>query len=217
VALPEGNQLMSAQNASVERQAEALEVGPDEKGVNVKKAITIKGTPDELYSFWRDFTNLPRFMSHVQEIKVLDDRRSHWKVNAPGGTSVEWDAEIVEDEPGRLIAWRSLEGADIRNAGWVRFAPARMERGENRQETVVFVELQYDPPLGKVGSVIAKFLGEEPEKQVYDELRAFKQVIEIGEVTLSDGSLFGPHLTPRPAQPVSDEELAKQQPRGVTP
>ena len=193
-----------------ENLPETLEVGADEGGVNVKKAITILGSPEQLYGFWRDFENLPRIMSHVQAIHVQDGGRSHWKVNAPGGGSVEWDAEIVEDQPNRLIAWRSLAGADIPNAGWVRFTPAR-----DPQETVVFVELQYDPPLGKVGSTLAKFLGEEPEKQVYDSLRAFKQVMEIGEVTLSDGSLFSPHLAQRPAQPVSDEELAEHNWKGV--
>jgi uncharacterized membrane protein len=186
------------------RQAETMPVGPDEKGINIRKAISINKPVAELYSFWRNFENLPRFMSHVQEIHVLDERRSHWKVNAPGNTTVEWDAEIIADEPNRLIAWRSLEGADIRNAGSVRFEEGRPGRG-----SIMLVELQYAPPLGKLGSLIAKFLGEEPEKQVYDELRALKQLMEVGEVTISDGSLFGPHLAQRPGQPPSDEDLAK--------
>ncbi len=196
---------MSIQEKSEQRLAEDLEVGPDAKGVNVRKAITIKASPEQLYTFWRNFENLPRIMSHVQSIAVLDAEHSHWVVNAPGGGSVSWDAEIIDDQPNHLIAWRSLEGADVTNRGWIRFDSAA-----DPQETVVFVELQYDPPLGKLGATLAKFLGEEPEKQVYDELHALKQVMETGEVTLSDGSLFGPHLAQRPAQPASDEELAEQ-------
>jgi uncharacterized membrane protein len=145
-------------------------------------------------------------MSHVQSIQVTDDRHSHWKVNAPAGTSVEWDAEIIDDQPNARIAWQSLPGALTPNAGSVRFGRSTGDRG-----TRVIVELQYDPPLGKIGATVAKLLGEEPEKQVYDELRSFKQVMEIGEVTRSDAAPWGPQLAQRPGQPLSDEEIAKHE------
>ena len=183
-----------------------MAVGEEEKGIHIVKAVTINRSAEELYTFWRNFENLPRFMSHVQSVQVTDDRRSHWKVNAPAGTSVEWDAEITDDEPNSRIAWQSLPGALTPNAGSVRFERATGGRG-----TRVVVELQYDPPLGKIGATVAKLLGEEPEKQVYDELRAFKQVMEIGEVTRSDGSPWGNQLAQRPAQPLSDEEIAKHE------
>ncbi len=187
-----------------QQQAQTLMVGEEEKGIHVTKAVTINRSPEELYQFWHNFENLPRFMSHVKSVQTLDDRRSHWKVNGPANTSVEWDAEVVDDQPNKRIAWQSLEGASVRNAGWVRFEPVGGNRG-----TRVTVELQYEPPLGKLGATVAKFLGEEPEKQVYDDLHAFKQVMEIGEVTRSEGSLWGPHLAQRPAQPPSDQELMK--------
>src|SRR4051812_22284164 len=78
----------------------------------VKKSIIINRSPEELYRFWRDFENLPRFMNHLESVRVLDDKRSHWVAKAPAGTSVEWDAEIIEDRPGELIAWRSLAGSE---------------------------------------------------------------------------------------------------------
>ena len=187
-----------------QQQPQQIPVGKEEKGIHVVKAVTINRPPEELYQFWHNFENLPRFMSHVQSVQTLDDRRSHWKVNAPANMSVEWDAEIIADEPNRRIAWQSLPDAGVRNAGSVRFEPANGNRG-----TRVTVELQYEPPLGKLGATVAKLLGEEPEKQVYDELRAFKQVMELGEVTRSDGSLWGPQLAQRPAQPPSEEELRK--------
>ena len=186
------------------QQSQQIPVGKEEKGIHVVKAVTINRPPEELYQFWHNFENLPRFMSHVQSVQMLDERRSHWKVNAPANMSVEWDAEIIADEPNRRIAWQSLPDAGVRNAGSVRFEPANGNRG-----TRMTVELQYEPPLGKLGATVAKLLGEEPEKQVYDELRAFKQVMELGEVTRSDGSLWGPQLAQRPAQPPSEEELQK--------
>ena len=186
------------------QQPQQIPVGKEEKGIHVVKAVTINRPPEELYQFWHNFENLPRFMSHVQSVQTLDDRRSHWKVNAPANMSVEWDAEIIADEPNRRIAWQSLPDAGVRNAGSVRFEPANGNRG-----TRMTVELQYEPPLGKLGATVAKLLGEEPEKQVYDELRAFKQVMELGEVTRSDGSLWGPQLAQRPAQPPSEDELRK--------
>ena len=163
--------------------------------MNVTKTTTINRPPEELYRFWRDFENLPRFMRHLEAVKVTAPGRSHWKAKAPAGQTVEWDAEVTEDRPNELIAWRSLEGADVANSGSVRFTPATGGRG-----TVVRVEVQYDPPGGKAGALVAKLFGEEPEQQVQDDLRAFKQVIETGEVVLSEATVDGTHIVQRPAQ-----------------
>ena len=164
--------------------------------MKVKKVVTIDRSPDELYTFWHNFENLPRFMRHLEAVQVTGDTRSHWKVKGPADKSVEWDAEITEDIPNELIAWRSLEGADVPNSGTVRFTPATGGRG-----TWVHVELEYDPPGGKLGALVAKIFGEEPEKQVYDDLRAFKQVMELGEVVLSDATIESTNLIQRPGQP----------------
>jgi uncharacterized membrane protein len=172
----------------------------------VKKSIIINRSPEELYQFWRDFENLPRFMNHLEAVRVLDDRRSHWVAKAPAGTSVEWDAEITEDRPGELIAWRSLEGSEVENSGSVRFETAPGERG-----TIVVVEMAYNPPGGVIGEWIAKLTGDDPGQQAHEALRCFKQVMETGEVIVSDGTVWDNGLlTQRPAQPVSDEELKQQ-------
>lgn len=152
--------------------------------LQVSKSVTIKRPRHEVYDFWRNLENLPRFMQHLETVRVAD-RRSHWVAKAPAGT-VEWDAEIVEEQANELIAWRSLPESDIRHQGSVRFREAPADRG-----TEVDVQLQYDAPGGKAGAMIAKLFGEEPMQQIRDDLRRFKQVMETGEVVLSEGSLEG--------------------------
>lgn len=158
-------------------------------GVHVEQAFTINKPRAELYQFWRNFENLPRFMSHLESVKVLDGNKSHWVAKAPkfyGGGQVEWDAEVINDEPNTLIAWRSLDDADVDNAGSVRFLDAPQGRG-----TEVRVVLDYIPPAGKVGSLIAKLFLEEPSIQVREDLRAFKQIMEAGEVPTTEGQPMG--------------------------
>lgn len=170
------------------------------EGIEVKQSITIDRSPEELYSFWRDFENLPRIMDHLESVQVTGDRQSHWKAKAPAGMRVEWDAEILEDEPNSRISWRSLENADVQNSGTVRFTPAPGARG-----TEVHVDLQYKPPGGAIGATIAKLFGEEPEQQISEDLRRFKQLIEAGDITLSDATIHGNNLRQHPAQPPRSE------------
>jgi uncharacterized membrane protein len=152
--------------------------------LHVTKSITVRRPRREVYDFWRALENLPRFMQHLQDVGV-NGPRSHWVANSPTGT-VEWDAEIVDERPGELLSWRSLPGSELPNHGRVLFRDAPADRG-----TEVDVELSYDPPAGSAGSAIAKLLGEAPEQQIRDDLRRFKQVMEIGEVVRSEGSLEG--------------------------
>ena len=154
--------------------------------LHVKKSVTINLPPHEVYRFWRELDNLPRFMIHLERVTTIGHQRSHWVVKAPAGTTVDWDAEIVEDRPDEFIAWRSLDGASVPNRGSVRFAHAPGDRG-----TEVHVDLAYEAPAGSVGVTLAKLFGEEPGQQVRDDLRRFKQVMETGEVVRSDGSLDG--------------------------
>jgi uncharacterized membrane protein len=154
--------------------------------MHVIKRITINRPVEEVYQFWRDLENLPRFMQHLEEVHVIGERRSHWVATAPAGRTVEWDAEIVSEQDNELIAWRSLPESDVRHAGTVRFRPAPADRG-----TEVSVELDYEPPAGAVGAAAAKLFGEEPKQQLADDLRRFKQVMETGEVVRSEGSLEG--------------------------
>lgn len=164
--------------------------------IGVREVITVNRPAEDLYRFWHDFENLPRFMSHLESVEVTGPGRSRWKAKAPAGMTVEWDAEVLEDRPNELIAWRSLEGADVDNTGSVRFVPAPSGRG-----TEVRVVLHYDPPGGPIGAWIAALFGEAPEQQIHDDLRLFKQVMETGEVVLSDASFEGARLFQRPAQP----------------
>jgi uncharacterized membrane protein len=179
----------------------SLELSKDEhpeKGIaiEVKRSVTIDKPAADLYQYWRNFDNLPGFMQHLESVEVLDNRRSRWVAKAPFGKKVEWEAEITEDTPNERISWRSIDGADVTNYGSVRFMPAAGNRG-----TVVQVHFQYKPPAGLIGATAARLFGEEPELQVTDDLRAFKQMMELGEVVISEGSLEGGHLVQHPATP----------------
>ncbi len=154
--------------------------------LRVTQAIAINRPPTELYQFWRNFQNLPRFMKHLESVTAGEGNQSHWVARGPAKTTIEWDAEIIEDHPNELIAWRSLAGATVPNTGSVRFERATGGRG-----TLVRVKMQYAPPAGVVGAVIAKLFGEDPVWQVKDDLRRFKQVMEIGEVTTTEGQSAG--------------------------
>jgi uncharacterized membrane protein len=146
------------------------------EGIKVEKSVVVNRPVREVYRFWRNFENLPRFMDHLEGVTVIDETRSHWIAKAPAGAKVEWDAVIHNEIEDELIAWRSLPGSDVSNAGSVHFTPL----GDGSQ-TEVRVVLSYDPPAGKVGAAVAKLLGEEPSKQVEDDLRRFKQVMEAAE------------------------------------
>ena len=171
------------------------------KGIRVNSAITVGRPVSEVYGFWRNFGNLPRFMSHLESVEVVDDRRSHWTALGPAGIRVEWEAETVEDRPNELISWRSLAGGQVDTAGSVRFRPAPGNRG-----TEIVVEMRYDPPGGVLGASIAKLFGESGQEVVNRDLQAFKNVLEVGEVVHSDSSIYtGAH----PARPPSDKEFEK--------
>jgi len=149
---------------------------PYGKGIRVEKSVTINRSPDELYRFWRNFENLPRFMSHLKAVHVLDEKRSHWIAKGPAGSEAEWDAEVINEIPNELIGWRSVDGSQINNAGSVHFTRTVANRG-----TEVKVILRYDPPGGILGAVISKLFGEDPAHQVQEDLRTLKQILETGE------------------------------------
>lgn len=160
--------------------------GEAKQGIHVEKAVTINRPMEELYRFWRDFENLPRFMHHLKSVTVSDERHSHWVATAPAGASVEWDAEITADRENEQIAWRSLEGSEVPNSGQVRFVPAPGGRG-----TEVRVSLDYAPPAGLLGATFARLFGEEPSQQVEKDLLRFKNLMEAGEIPTTDGQPHG--------------------------
>jgi uncharacterized membrane protein len=139
-------------------------------------AVTINRSAADLFAWWRDFSNLASVMENVERIDVLDSKRSHWVVKAPGGATVEWDAIVTEETEGSLIAWASAEGADIANSGRVTF------RDAGARGTVVSATILYDPPAGMIGKLVAKLFQREPNIQVRRDLARFKQLMETGEV-----------------------------------
>lgn len=171
-------------------------------------STTIRADAARVYGFWRDFTNLPKVMAHLESVDVTGDRTSHWTASAPFGKSVEWDAEITEDVPDERIAWASVGEATVPNQGKVWFGPA-----PDGESTEVHVLIAYDLPGGAVGKAAAKYFGEEPGQQLDDDLRRFKQVLETGEIVRSDGAPYGKlarkEFPQHPAQPLSADERAE--------
>lgn len=154
---------------------------PHGHGICVEKSVTIDRPAAELYHWWHNLSNLPMALGYLHSVHVLTDKRSHWVAEAPGGMRVEWDAEIINDIPEELIGWRSIEGADVPNAGSVHFEPIGDGHG-----TIVKVELQYEPPAGILGATFAKIFGRDPDQTVYNALHHFKQLMETGQVIPMD-------------------------------
>ena len=174
--------------------------GPEQTGAPIAMSetpvlmsITIGKPREEIYSFWRDLNNLPRFMENLERIDVLDDRRSHWVVQAPAGRKVEWNSVITEDQPGRRIAWEAEDGADVKNSGFVEFKDAPANLG-----TEVHAHIVYDAPGGAVGALIAKIFAKEPGVQAHRELRRLKMLLETGEIanTEAPGAAPRAHIGP---------------------
>ena len=170
-------------------------------GIKVEKTITVERSPEELYRLWHNFENLPRFMSHLESVKMIDPRHSHWVARGPLGTRVEWDAETHTDRANELISWRSLEGANVDTAGSVHFTKEPDSTG-----TQVRVVFKYNPPGEKLGVALAKLLGETPEQEVERDLQHFKEEVEAKE----------PRRKPRvdPVQEASEESFPASDPPG---
>jgi uncharacterized membrane protein len=182
-------------NAKINAQPAGVPAG---KGIKVSQHVTINKPPSEVFRFWSNFENLPRFMDHLESVKLHQNGCSHWVAKAPLGTKVEWDAEIVDAKTNEFISWRSKPGTSVPNEGTVRFKPTATGEG-----TEVEVTLEYKPPAGALGATIAKLFGEEPQIQVAGDLRRFKNIMETGEVPTSGGQTVAasdlPTTPPTPA------------------
>jgi len=172
------------------------------RGIRVEQATTINRSIDEVYQFWRNFENFPRFMRHLESVQQLSGTISRWRAKGPAGISVEWEAEMIEERDHEWIAWRSLEGANVPNSGSVRFRRAPGARG-----TEIRVQLQYSPPAGALGQGIAWLFGEEPSQQIHEDLHRAKQLLETGEIPLSDGFGLWRAAQP-PADPLELKDIA---------
>jgi uncharacterized membrane protein len=198
--------LICARGLQEERGQRRLAGGHIEDEVSVEKSVTVKRPIEEVFAFWKGYANLPRFMRHLKSVETLGENRTRWTATGPAGVAVSWDAETTVERENEWIAWRSLENADVCNHGSVRFRQAPAGRG-----TEVHVHLQYRPPAGRLGRGIAWIFGEEPAQQIKEDLRRFKQLLETGEIPLSEG--FGLSRPARPARDVQEiVELA-----GVSP
>jgi uncharacterized membrane protein len=185
--------VMAARELSMQPKNTPQQREAKKGNVFTRRSVTVGRPVAEVYAFWRNFENFPQFMRHLVTVTDLGEGRSHWVAKGPAGREVQWEARITDERENELIAWRSVEGADVFNAGEVSFRPAPGGRG-----TEVRVELRYDPPMGKLGAKVAQLWREEPGQQVADDLRHFKQVMEIGEIVFSDATKQrGMH----PAQP----------------
>jgi uncharacterized membrane protein len=156
------------------------------RGVHVKESVTINRPVAEMYAFWRNLENLPRFMDHLESVQTTAPDKSHWIAKGPAGMRVEWDAEIHNEVENQLIGWRSLPGSQVTSAGSVNFDDAGPNRG-----TRITVHLQYEPPAGKLGAWFAKLFGEEPSQQIHEDLRRLKRTMEAGEIPTTEGQSSG--------------------------
>lgn len=174
----------SATHTSTRDSSTKTALGGD-RGVHVRRAMTIYKPVEQVYAFWRDFSNLPKCMTHLESVTRIDDRRSHWVAKGPGGVRVEWDAEIIHEEADRVIGWRSLDNAEVISAGSVTF------REDGRGGTEITVHLQYEPPAGRFGALVARLFGAEPSQTIQEDLRRVKQYLETGEVPTTTGQSSG--------------------------
>lgn len=181
---------------------------PAGKGIKVEQQVTINRSQADVFRFWSNFENLPQFMDHLESVKQHQNGSSHWVAKAPLGTTVEWDAEIVDAKVNEFISWRSKPGATVPNEGTVRFSPA-----QTGDATEVHVSLSYSPPAGVIGATVAKLFGEEPNMQVNGDLRRFKNIMETGEIPTTKGQSSGrdeaPAKSATPATPSAPAPLSE--------
>ena len=156
------------------------------EGIRVERTVVIDRSQEELYRFWRNLENLPCIMHHLETVKMLDAKRSHWIAKGPVGTHIEWHSELIEEIENERLSWQSIEGSQVESAGTVQFRRATGGRG-----TEVKVVLRYAPPGGIIGATFAKFFGEEPSQEIREGLRHFKQFMEAGEIPTTKGQPRG--------------------------
>lgn len=186
--------------------------------IHAESSFTVNVSPEEAFRFWKDFENLPRFMSHLQSVRKIDDRRSEWTARGPLQLRIQWNAEIVDQRENEWLVWRSDANSTFRNSGSVQFRPAPGNRG-----TEVTVALQYAPPAGAAGKAFAWLFGKDPSQAVYEDLRHFKQLLEAGEIPTTVGQPHGrrskivhlghrlyPDVRPRPSQTVGRHQYQEE-------
>ena len=148
---------------------------PANEGTKIEISTTIQRSPEELFTFWRNFENLPRVMKNIQSVECVDSKHSHWKVPVREGKTVEWDAEIINERPNEMLAWRTLEGSDVQHAGSVWFTASEDGSGTD-------VKLAVEYTAGKFADFLAKIFHRSPYQQMREDLRHFKDIMETGRI-----------------------------------
>jgi uncharacterized membrane protein len=175
--------------------------------VPLETSLAVNRSPEECYRFWRDFSNLPRFMTNIESVQATDDKHSHWVGKLPVGGTTEWDSELTSDIPNSLIAWRSI-GTKFAHVGTVRFEPEMRGRG-----TIVRLRMQYEPPGGTLGTMAMKMVAGFKKGAARENLRRFKQLLETGEIPTTEGQSSGRrNILTRPFRPRTDSEMLRSQP-----
>ncbi|HEY8207470.1 MAG TPA: SRPBCC family protein [Myxococcaceae bacterium] len=176
--------LRSLTNLSTRR---LVGVGAGPRAIDLRKDIHVDAPPDQVFEHFRRFENFPRFMSHVRKVEPRGEGRWLWNVTGPANVPVSWEAEVIREIPGKLIAWESVPGSVVKNAGVIHFEP---DRGGTR----IGIRLSYNPPAGAIGHSFAKVLGADPKKQLDDDMVRFKSLIENGKATGHDGPVTSKEL-----------------------
>lgn len=157
------------------------------RGIEIRTSLTVGKPRNEVYAYWRKLENLPLFMEHLADVRQVDERRSEWSAPIPKtGAYLDWRAEIEAEEENSRLAWRSVEGSQIHNAGEVRFEDAPGGRG-----TMLHVRITYEPPAGAVGAAASRLVNPAFEQMVKEDVRRFKRIMETGEIPTTEGQPSG--------------------------
>lgn len=155
--------------------------------VDVRMSLIIDRPREEVYAYWRQLENLPTFMKHLDEVREVSARRSQWAASVPKmDARIEWEAKIQEEDENSRLAWRSVDGSEIENAGEVRFEDAPGGRG-----TVLHIHITYQPPAGELGAAAARLLNPAFEQMIKEDVRRFKYLMEAGEIPSTSGQPTG--------------------------
>ena len=174
---PNAEELPVSSGASVMLNGRYLPPPEDKDGkLWARASALIQADAEELYEMWRELENVPAWQEQIAEVRVTGPKTSHWvmRASAKSDATIEWDSEVLADEPGKRIAWHSIAG-DSNNAGEVIFEPAPGGRG-----TMVTVLQEFR--VGKLASAWETLVGRNPKQAVIENLRHFKALAETGEI-----------------------------------
>lgn len=152
----------------------------------IHRSVTIKKSPAEIYTFFRNFGNLPYFMKDLVSVTVYSETMSHWIVQLEHGPIVEWNAEITEERYAEMLSWKTVGKTEVQQAGTIWFSKAPLQHG-----TIVRLHMAYTIPAGKIGKIATLLVGEDPDSIMLTNLSRLKAYLETGEVPTTKGQPSG--------------------------